>query len=33
MLNDVIFENKLSFGQIQIKDLKREKCIGQVVVI
>ena len=32
MLNDAIFENKLSpFGQIQIKDLKREKCIGQVV--
>ena len=32
ILNNVIFDNKLSpFGQIQIKDLKREKCIGQVV--
>jgi len=32
VLNNVIFDNKLSpFGQIQIKDLKREKCIGQVV--
>jgi len=32
VLNNVIFDNKLSpFGQIQIKDLKREKCVGQVV--
>ncbi|BCU97627.1 MAG: hypothetical protein CM15mV18_0040 [uncultured marine virus] len=32
ILNNVIFDSKLSpFGQIQIKDLKREKCIGQVV--
>src|SRR5210317_1614306 len=30
--NNAIFENKLSpFGQIQIKDLKREKCVGQVI--
>ena len=32
ILNNVIFENKLSpFGQIQIKNLDREKCIGQVI--
>src|SRR6056300_1159883 len=30
--NNAIFDNKLSpFGQIQIKDLKREKCVGQVI--
>ena len=34
MLNNVIFESKLSpFGQIQNKDLRREKCIGQVVTL
>ena len=31
--NNAIFDNKLSpFGKVEIKDLKREKCIGQVVV-
>ena len=32
-LNFAIFDNKLSpFGQIKIKNLAREKCIGQVVI-
>jgi len=32
-LNTVIFNNKLSpFGKVQIKELARQKCIGQVVV-
>ena len=34
MFNAALFESKLSpFGQIQIKDLAREKCIGQVVTL
>ena len=34
MFNSALFESKLSpFGQIQIKDLAREKCIGQVVTL
>jgi hypothetical protein len=32
--NDTVFEGKLSpFGQVEIKDLAREKCIGQVVTL
>lgn len=32
MFNSVIFDSKLSpFGKIEIKNLAREKCIGQVV--
>jgi len=31
-LNSVIFDSRLSpFGKIEIKNLEREKCIGQVV--
>ena len=34
LFNMAIFNNKLSpFGQVEIKDLKRQKCIGQVVVL
>ena len=30
-INDTVFEGKLSpFGQVEIKNLAREKCIGQV---
>ena len=33
-INDTVFEGKLSpFGQVEIKDLAREKCIGQVVTL
>ena len=33
-LNSYIFNNKLSpFGDVQIKDLTRDKCIGQVVTL
>ena len=33
-LNTLIFNNELSpFNQIEIKDLRREKCIGQVVTM
>lgn len=33
-LNTLIFNNKLSpFNQIEIKDLRREKCVGQVVTM
>ena len=32
--NTAIFNGKLSpFGQIEIKDLKKEKCIGQVITL
>ena len=34
LINTAIFNNKLSpFGQVEIKDLARQKCIGQVVVL
>ena len=34
LFNNAIFNNKLSpFGQVEIKDLARQKCIGQVVVL
>jgi len=34
LFNSALFDNKLSpFGQVEIKDLKRQKCIGQVVVL
>ena len=34
MLNTAIFNNKLSpFGQVEIRELARQKCIGQVVVL
>ena len=33
-INDTVFEGKLSpFGQVEIKNLAREKCIGQVVTL
>lgn len=33
-LNTLIFNNQLSpFNQIEIKDLRREKCVGQVVTM
>ena len=32
LFNSALFDSKLSpFGQVEIKDLKRQKCIGQVV--
>ena len=32
--NAVIFDRELSpFGQVEIKDLDRQKCIGQVVTL
>ena len=32
--NDVVFNKKLSaFGDVKIKDLSREKCLGQVVTM
>ena len=32
--NTTIFDNELSpFGQIEVKDLNRERCVGQVVTI
>ena len=34
LFNSALFDSKLSpFGQVEIKDLKRQKCIGQVVVL
>jgi len=34
LVNSALFNTKLSpFGQVEIKDLKRQKCIGQVVVL
>ena len=34
LFNNAIFNKKLSpFGQVEIKDLARQKCIGQVVVL
>ena len=34
MSNNAIFNSKLSqFGQVEIKDLARQKCIGLVVVL
>lgn len=34
LFNSALFNSKLSpFGQVEIKDLKRQKCIGQVVVL
>lgn len=34
LFNSTIFNNKLSpFGQVEIRDLKRENCVGQVVVL
>jgi hypothetical protein len=33
-INDTVFEGKLSpFGQVEIKNLAKEKCIGQVVTL
>ena len=34
LFNSALFDSKLSpFGQVEIKDLRRQKCIGQVVVL
>ena len=34
LLNNALFNGKLSpFGQVEIKELKWQKCIGQVVVL
>ena len=34
LFNSALVDSKLSpFGQVEIKDLKRQKCIGQVVVL
>ena len=34
LLNNALFNGKLSpFGQVEIKELKYQKCIGQVVVL
>ena len=34
LFNWALFDSKLSpFGQVEIKELKRQKCIGQVVVL
>tara|TARA_B100001142_G_scaffold134980_1_gene136485 strand:- start:1368 stop:1781 length:414 start_codon:yes stop_codon:yes gene_type:complete len=34
LFNSALFDSKLSpFGQVEIKDLTRQKCIGQVVVL
>ena len=34
LFNNAIFNKKLSpFGEVEIKDLARQKCIGQVVVL
>tara|TARA_B100000586_G_scaffold10726_1_gene7430 strand:- start:1843 stop:2268 length:426 start_codon:yes stop_codon:yes gene_type:complete len=33
-INDTVFEGKLSpFGQVELKNLAKEKCIGQVVTL
>ena len=34
LINQAVFDNKLSpFNDIEIKDLTRQKCVGQVIIL
>ena len=34
IINQAVFENKLSpFNDVEIKDLTRQKCVGQVIIL
>jgi len=34
LINQAVFENKLSpFNDVEIKDLTRQKCVGQVIIL